>query len=71
MFLQKKTSQPLSNASYTVLSGNPKFLADGNLKMTVAGDSIVWEWPWFILGWNGLSSFLLDGNLRNNFQCYF
>jgi len=56
------TEKSLSTTSaYSVDGGSPKFTSTGNLVMQTVGDKITWTWSYYILGWNGLSSFAVTG----------
>jgi hypothetical protein len=56
------TEKSLSTVSaYSVDGGTPKFTSTGNLVMQTVGDKITWTWSYYILGWNGLSSFAVTG----------
>lgn len=56
------TEPTTSSASQcTIVSGTPKFTAQGELVMANVGDCIVWEQPYFMLGWLGLSSWGVSG----------
>lgn len=62
----EKTNNPISAASYSVISGTPIFLATGSITMKNQGDRIVWEFPWFILGWTAITDFAVGGTNTGN-----
>ena len=39
--------------SYTVSAGTPKFTSTGSLILSKVGDSIIYEWPHYVLGYAG------------------
>lgn len=49
-------SQPVEFASYVTLGGNASFNANGQLVMLDVGDSCIWEWPFFVLGYTSFNS---------------
>ncbi len=51
---EKTTAEP-SASSYSVVSGNPKFTSTGNLILATSGDSILYEWSYYV---KGIASFL-------------
>jgi len=58
VFTEKSTS---TSGTYTVDSGTPKFTSTGSVVMQSAGDQITWTMPYFMLGWNGATSFATTG----------
>lgn len=65
LILVEKTSY--NTDAYQITYGLPRFTGAGRLAMLVAGDQIVWTWPWKILGWTGLASFARQGSNVANF----
>lgn len=45
----------------TIVSGSPKFTAQGELVMDTLGDTVVWEMPYFMLGWTGITTWGVAG----------
>jgi len=52
VFNEKTITEPSASA-YTT-SGTVKFTSTGSLKLVNIGDSITYEWPYYILGYSGL-----------------
>jgi hypothetical protein len=50
-----------TGSHYQITSGSPKFTAQGELVMGVLNDQIVWTWPYYILGWNALTDWVISG----------
>ena len=50
-----------SGSQCVIVSGTPKFTSQGELVMATSGDRIVWEQPYFMLGWTGASSWGISG----------
>jgi hypothetical protein len=48
-------------SSAYVTTGNPLFTCQGAVVMAALGDSMVYTWPWTILGWTGLTASVSQG----------
>jgi hypothetical protein len=44
-----------------IVSGTPKFTSQGELVMSTLEDTVVWEMPYFMLGWTGVTSWGVSG----------
>jgi hypothetical protein len=62
VFVEKTNN---TGSSY-VATGTPEFTSQGAVVMNTVGDSIIWTWPWKILGWTGLTSSTPQGINVNN-----
>jgi hypothetical protein len=58
VFTEKSTA---TASAYTIDSGTPKFTSTGTCVMQTAGDQITWTMPYYMLGWNGASTFAVTG----------
>lgn len=72
----EKTDLEPSASAYSILSGTPKFTSTGNLLLPVSGDSILYEWPYYV---QGITSFApatvtqptFTGTNPNNHNIYY
>jgi hypothetical protein len=72
----EKTSLSPSSTAYSTVSGTPKFTSTGNLLLPVSGDSILYEWPYYV---QGITSFApatatqptFTGTNPNNHDIYY
>jgi hypothetical protein len=55
ILMTEKSSDPISQTAYTIVSGSPVFNSAGALLMRTVNDSVEWEWPHFIIGHTGFS----------------
>lgn len=72
---EKSALEPSASA-YSIVSGTPKFTSTGNLLLPVSGDSILYEWSYYV---KGITSFLpatatqptFTGTNPNNHDIYY
>jgi hypothetical protein len=48
--MNEKTTDSLSSFSYNSVAGNPKFTSTGGLYMPVVGDSVQFDWSYYVKG---------------------
>lgn len=72
----EKTSLEPSASAYSIVSGTPKFTSTGNLILATSGDSILYEWSYYV---QGITSFApatvtqptFTGTNPNNHDIYY
>jgi hypothetical protein len=65
LFFTPKTSEYPSNIAYEITGGAPAFSLSGTLYNIAVGDTIVYTWPHYILGYTGFTSDAVQINGTN------